>query len=205
MFDPGEIELQSRHVVLRPLLVSDCDALWAAASEDRSSYDYTHVPHSRDDALDYIHSALAGRSKGQRYPFAIVFDGKVVGSTSYYDYECWQWPPYLNRPDSVLPDTCEVGHTWMAASAQRSSCNTECKYLLFSYAFEVWQVYRVSLRTDARNERSRNAIERVGGKLEGVRYADRPAWDGSIRDSAYYTVPDTDWPQLKSRFEQRIG
>ena len=85
---------------------------------------------------------------------------------------------------------------WLAASAQRTRCNTEAKYLLLSHAFDVWRVHRVSLKTDERNTKSRRAIERLGAVFDGVRRADMPGQDGSVRNSAYYSIVPGEWPTV---------
>ena len=202
MFDPGEIVLRENGFVLKPLAVSDVEGLWGAASEDQSHYQYTQVPKSREMAKTYITSALTGLREGWRYPFAILAGDRIVGTTSYFDYECWQWPKHTGKPTSTAPDTCEVGYTWLANSAQRTGCNTACKFLLLRYAFEEWGVCRITIRTDERNARSRHAIERVGGRFEGIRRADKPGWDGTIRNSAFYSIIDSEWPDLKSQLVQ---
>jgi hypothetical protein len=92
--------------------------------------------------------------------------------------------------------TCEIGATWLAASAQRTSINTEAKLLMLGHAFDVWQVHRVVFKTDARNSRSRAAIERIGGQFEGIRRAHKLASDGTIRDSAYFSILRSDWPEV---------
>ena len=197
--------LTGKEVTLRPLTLEDSAGLWDAASEDRSSYLYNHVPDSLKMASIYIEAALVTRREGWRYPFAILRDDEIVGTTSFSEYDCWHWPSHTGKPTSTTPDVCEVGFTWLASSAQGTGCNTECKFLLFQYAFEAWGVCRVAIRTDKRNVRSRKAIERVGGKLEGIKRADRPGWDGSIRDSAYYSIVDSEWPDLKDRLSALIG
>jgi RimJ/RimL family protein N-acetyltransferase len=88
----------------------------------------------------------------------------------------------------------EIGWTWLAADVQRTGVNTAMKRLMLEYAFDVWQVHRVTLKTDARNTRSRRAIERLGARAEGVRRAHHPAADGTIRDSAYYSILRDEWP-----------
>lgn len=95
------------------------------------------------------------------------------------------------------PDGVEIGHTWYAASAQRTACNTETKLLMLTYAFEEWQVARVTLKTDARNARSRAAIERIGGRYEGIRRAHRLATDGTVRDTVYFSIVAAEWPQVR--------
>ena len=99
------------------------------------------------------------------------------------------------------PDAVEVGSTWLAASAQRTRCNTEAKYLLLAHAFEGWEVHRVSLRTDERNERSRRAIERLGAQFEGIRRVDMPGQDGTVRNSACYSIVRAEWPAVRDRLQ----
>lgn len=199
MFDPGKIVLRDSEFLLRPLTLSDVSELSAAANENRSHYLYNHVPDSVEATSTYIEGALAQKHEGWRYPFVILKGDTVVGTTSYSGYECWQWPKHTGKVNSLTPDVCEVGYTWLAGSAQRTRCNTVCKLLLFQHAFETWGVYRISIRTDERNFRSRRAIERVGGVFEGIKRADKPGWDGEVRDSAFYSIVNSEWPELKSR------
>jgi hypothetical protein len=92
-----------------------------------------------------------------------------------------------------------------AASAQRTRCNTEAKHLLLSHAFDVWQVHRVSLKTDERNARSRRAIERLGAMFEGVRRGDMPGQDGTVRSSAYYSIMRAEWPAVRKTLDDALG
>lgn len=103
------------------------------------------------------------------------------------------------------PDVVEIGGTWLAASAQRTRCNTEAKYLLLRHAFEVWDVHRVAFRTDVRNETSRAAIERLGAKLEGIRRADKPARDGIVRDSIFFSIVRAEWSVVGATLERRLA
>jgi RimJ/RimL family protein N-acetyltransferase len=93
----------------------------------------------------------------------------------------------------------------LAASAQRTRCNTETKYLLLRHAFEVWDVHRVAFRTDVRNEMSRVAIERLGAKLEGIRRADKPGRDGTVRDSIFFSIVRGEWPAVRAALERRLA
>jgi RimJ/RimL family protein N-acetyltransferase len=97
------------------------------------------------------------------------------------------------------PDACEIGYTWLASSAIRTAANTEAKLLMLTYAFETWQVLRVCFHTDARNTRSRAALERIGGKFEGVLRAHRMAADFIARDSYRYSIVAAEWPEVKRR------
>jgi len=197
-------ELRGREVILRPLTIEDAPALAEAAAESRDNYGFTVVPDGIDEVMRYIEGALRQRDAGHRVPFTILWKGRVVGSTSYSDRAPWQWPAGSPRQRTDRPDAIEIGATWLAASAQRTRCNTEAKYLLLAHAFDTWDVYRVTLRTDARNERSRRAIERLGAKFEGIRRADMPGSDGTVRDSAYYSIIRAEWPDVRTRLEARL-
>ncbi len=192
------VELRGKEVLLRPLTRDDAEALARAAGESRESYGFTPVPNGLEEAQAYIANALAQQEAGQRLPFAVFWQGRVVGTTSYWEVQPWQWPAGSPLQRTDRPDAVEIGSTWLAASAQRTQCNTEAKYLLLTYAFEVWAVHRVSLRTDARNAKSRRAIERFGAQFEGVRRAEVPGQDGTVRNSAYYSVLQAEWPQVRS-------
>jgi RimJ/RimL family protein N-acetyltransferase len=200
-----EIVLHGAEVALRPLQADDASALAEASAESRENYKFNPVPNGIAEASEYIRLALEQRESGVRYPFAILRQGHIVGSTSYSDFQPWSWPKgsVLQRTDR--PDVCEIGFTWLAASAQRTRCNTEAKYLLLSHAFQTWKVHRVCLRTDERNQRSRNAIERLGAKFEGIRRADKPATDDTVRDSAFYSITLSEWPAVRERLQNFLS
>jgi N-acetyltransferase len=197
----GRIVLTGEEVTLRPLDLGDGEALGAAAAESREHYGYNPVPDGLDGARAYIEWALGQRDDGLRYPFTIVWSRCVVGSTSYWDFQPWQWPTGCPQQRHDRPDAVEIGYTWLAASAQRTRCNTEAKYLLLRHAFETWEVYRVRLRTDARNERSRRAIERLGAKLDGLLRGDVSGRDCSVRTSASYSILAEEWPEVAARLK----
>ncbi len=191
-------------VTLRPLALADASALAEAAAESRQYYIYTRVPASVAEAEGYIAAALRDRDDGHRMPFVTVWNDRVAGSTSYLDLQQWRWPvgSELQRIDQ--PDSVEIGATWLSASAQRTRCNTEAKYLMLVHAFEVWRVHRVALKTDERNMRSRQAIERLGARFEGIRRADMPAQDGTVRSSAYYSIVPAEWPAIREKLEAAL-
>src|SRR5262245_10167059 len=137
-------------------------------------------------------------------PFAIEWHDRVVGSTSYLDIQQWRWPAGSPLQRTDYPDSVEIGATWLSASAQRTRCNTEAKYLMQVHAFEVWRVHRVALKTDERNMRSRQAIERLGARFEGIRRADMPAQDGTVRSSAYYSIVPAEWPAIREKLEAAL-
>lgn len=197
--------LQGVEVVLRALSMDDAEALATAAAASREHYRYNPVPQGLGEAQHYIARALRQRDAGQRWPFTILWQDRVVGTTSYADFQPWEWPAGARLQRTDRPDVLEVGYTWLAASAQRTRCNTEAKTLLFTHAFDVWEVHRVSLRTDERNERSRRAIERLGARFEGIRRADMPGRDGSIRHSAHYSIIRTEWPAIRERLQHLLA
>jgi RimJ/RimL family protein N-acetyltransferase len=119
-----------------------------------------------------IEKALKQRREGTRYPFVTLFRGGVVGWTSYLRIEFWDWPENHPQAGRTTPDAVEIGGTWLPQTAQRTRCNTETRLLVLRHAFERWTVHQIHFETDERNTRSRNAIARLGAKLEGIRRAD---------------------------------
>ena len=201
---PENLTLRGTTVCLRPLRETDAAALLAAASEARDSYGFTPTPDSLTAAEAYIARAHRMQAAGQRFAFAIEWQGRVVGSTSYANFQPWDWTGHGAQQRSDRPDAVEIGYTWLAASAQRTRCNSEAKYLLLQQAFDVWQVHRVFLKTDARNQRSRAAIERLGARLDGVLRNDMPAVDGTVRNSAYYSLLPAEWSAVKAKLETAL-
>jgi RimJ/RimL family protein N-acetyltransferase len=198
--------LEGRHVRLEPLAHRHVDGLAAASAADPSLYQWSPIPQGRSEAEKYVETALAWQEAGTAAPFAVVrlADNAVIGSTRFWLLEYWAWPPghaLHGRASNgqTLPDACEIGYTWFAASAIRTPANTESKLLMLTYAFETWQVLRVCLHTDVRNARSRAAIERIGGKFEGILRAHRMAADFIPRDSARYSIVAPERPAVKER------
>ncbi len=198
MLDPI---LTGRYIRLEPLDYHHAPDLAAASATDPSLYQWSPVPQGIEAARAYIAKALSWKEAGTALPFAIVHkdDNAVVGSTRLWDLERWAWPVSHERHGRSEPDVCEIGHTWLTLSAVRTQVNTEAKLLLLTHAFEVWQVLRVCLHTDSRNKRSQAAIERIGGKLEGILRSHRMAADFIPRDSVRYSILASEWPEVKAR------
>ncbi len=196
-----DLGLHGRHVRLEPLAHSHISGLVAAAGADPSLYRWSPVPQGESEATRYVDAALSWKDAGSAVPFAIVraADGVVIGSTRFWNLERWSWPEGYPLHGRNTPDACEIGYTWLTRSAIRTAANTEAKLLMLTHAFEGWQVLRVCLHTDVRNERSRAAIERIGGKFEGTLRAHRLAADYTPRDSARYSIVATEWPVVKQR------
>ena len=199
-----ELTLAGRRIRLEALDHSHIDGLAAAAGADPSLYQWSPVPQGKSQAAVYVDTALAWRDAGTAVPFAIVNvnDGIVIGSTRFWKMERWAWPAGHPRHGRHSPDVCEIGYTWFARSAIRTAANTEAKLLMLTHAFENWEVLRVCFHTDVRNERSRAAIERIGGKREGILRAHRMAADYIPRDSVRYSIIAAEWPEVKERLNR---
>jgi len=198
--------LTGAHVRLEPLEHGHVDGLVAAAAADPSLYQWSPVPQGEAEAIRYIDTALAWQDAGTALPFAIirVDDGAILGSTRFWNIERWSWPPSHARHARLDPDGCEIGYTWLTRSAIRTGANTEAKLLMLTHAFETWQVFRVCFHTDARNLRSAAALERIGGKFEGLLRAHRMAADYIPRDSMRYSIVAKEWPQVKQGLHRRL-
>jgi len=193
--------LQGRHIRLEPLEHRHVDGLVAAAGDDALLYQWSPVPRGKLAATSYVETALAWRDAGSAVPFAIVRvnDDIVIGSTRFWNLERWAWPQGHPLHGRSVPDACEIGYTWLTREAIRTAANSEAKLLMLTHAFEVWRLLRVCFHTDARNQRSRAALERIGGQFEGILRAHRMAADFIPRDSVRYSIVAAEWPAVKER------
>lgn len=195
-------ELVGEYVRLEPLSTAHVDELVAAATENTAAYGWTIVPSTRETMLDYVEVLLADQARGEIIAFAqiSVAAGRAVGATRYLHIR--------RRPGDELPFAVEIGGTWLSGSAQRTAINSEAKLLLMTYAFEEWGVVRVDLKTDARNERSRNAMARIGATFEGVLRQWQPSQvageESLYRDSAMFSVTAADWPVVRDSLQSRL-
>jgi len=127
--------------------------------------------------------------------------------------EWWSWPPgpiaVPGEPRRAAagdpPDVAELGHGWLEPSAQRTAVFMATSLLLLGHAFDTWRVHRLVLKTDARNARSRGAIEKLGATFEGILRAHLPAADGVVRDTAMYSLVPAEWPRVRKRLESALG
>lgn len=193
--------LIGKHIKLEALAHSHSEGLLAAAEGNRSLYQWSPVPQTQNEVKKYIDTALAWKSGGTAVPYATVrlADNRVIGSTRFWNMERWAWPEGHPLHNRKTPDVCEIGYTWLTQSAIRTAANTEAKLLMLTHAFETWQVLGVCLHTDARNERSRAAIERIGGRFEGILRAHRMASDFIPRDSSRFSITAAEWPEAKQK------
>jgi N-acetyltransferase len=188
-------------VKLEPLSMTHVRDLAVAGTEDRRTYEFNQIPHP-DEVQRYIAARLEQARDTNGAPLAQIrqLDGQAVGCTGLWDPRCW--------PGRAEFCAVEIGATWLAASAQRTGINVEAKLLLFEYAFETLGVVRVDLKTDARNARSRRAIEGLGARFEGVLRSWSPSHalgeTGLLRDSAMFSVIAEEWPATKARLYERL-
>jgi len=201
-----DVVLEGAHVRLEPLGPNHVDSLVAASAGDPSLYQWSPVPRTREEAIAYVNTALAWKEAGSAVTFATVrkADGVVIGSTRFFLLEYWAWPKGHALQGRTTPDACEIGYTWLTRSALRTAANTEAKLLMLTHAFETWKVLRVCLHTDARNERSRAAIQRIGGQFEGILRSHRMAADFIARDSARFSIIAAEWPEAKQRLQAML-
>ena len=186
--------LQGQGIVLRPLQYTDADALLhAAADGELWNLTVTVVP-SATTVDAYLKKALDGREAGTVMPFVIVLKetGEVIGSTRF-----WKIDP-LNRK-------LEIGSSWISARFQKTFVNTEAKYLMLRHAFEVLACVRVQFTTDENNQKSRNAILRLGAQQEGIVRHERIMPDGRKRNSVRFSIIDDEWPQVRLNLERKLA
>ena len=193
--------LRGSLVRLEPLSMRRAPDLAAAVEEDRSTYGFTWVPRP-DQIEDYLTTLLARSDTEEFCPFAQVrvLDDRAVGCTAFGHLRSW---PGVSGVSAV-----EIGWTWLSASTQGTGINKEAKLLLLTQAFEGWGADRVDIKTDARNDRSRRAIEGIGATFEGVLRnwspSHAPGEEGRLRDSAMFSIVAAEWPAAKSELRRRI-
>ncbi len=186
--------LAGSHVRLEPLSRMHHAAL-CAIGLDPGLWEFTpYRVATPEDMAAYIQTALDHESAGSALPFATVHapSGQVIGSTRYMN---------IDRANRRV----EIGATWIAGPWRRTAVNTEAKYLMLRHAFETLGCIRVELKTDALNQRSRNAIRRIGAKEEGTLRQHMVMWSGRLRDSVYFSILDSEWPRVKQDLEQKLA
>jgi len=183
--------LEGQHVRLEPMTEAHVPGL-AEIGVGQTFWDfmlYGNV-NTVEDMTNWVQDILSRAEKGTDLPFVVIHlaSGRVAGATRYLN---------IMPKDRGL----EIGGTWYGSEFQRTPVNTECKYLLLSHAFETLECIRVQLKTDFRNERSQKAIERIGAVKEGVLRNHMILPDGRFRHSVFYSILDTEWPDIKKRLE----
>ncbi len=204
MVEPGiagplTATLEGSLVTLEPLAEKHRDGLWEAGRSDAIWDWLTKLNKSRDSFDAWFDATLETNGAGEGKPgetgaFAVRrdADGALVGSSRFMN---------VRRPDRVV----EIGWTWFNPSVWRSGVNVETKLLMFTHAFETLGCVRVELKTDARNERSRGAMARLPAQFEGIMRNHMVVPDVGLRDSAYYSVIDGEWPAVRAALQERLA
>jgi RimJ/RimL family protein N-acetyltransferase len=190
------VRLEGSVIRLEPMRREHARLFWQAAKESHEQV-FRWFPWSMrtlDDFTQYVDRVLAEQDRGLSVAFATVLrgSGEIAGSTRFMN---------IDAPNRHV----EIGSTWIVPAHQRTAANTEAKYLMLRHAFESWQCLRVELKTDALNEQSRAAILRLGAKEEGIFRKHVLCWDGRVRDTVYFSIVDSEWPEVKARLEKRLG
>ncbi|MDQ7994358.1 MAG: GNAT family protein [Luteibacter sp.] len=188
------VRLENPYVSLEPLQLAHIEPLERAAADgDLWKLWFTSVP-APGRMTDYVEAALRGQEEGRMSPWAIRENasGEIVGSTRYYDI--------VNDPSRLA-----IGYTWYARRWQRSHVNTASKHLLLSNAFQNVGAVAVEFHTDAYNQDSQRAIEKLGARREGVLRAHKRRPDGSLRDTVCYSILATEWPDVDKWLELRLA
>ncbi|MFJ8238201.1 GNAT family N-acetyltransferase [Bacillus tropicus] len=188
------MELIHERAKLRLMDGNDVETLFSIVEGNREIWAYLiSKMDSVQEMQQYVQKAIQGYGKGAQIPFVVVDQqtNKIVGSTRLYNI-------------SVEDKTVELGQTWYHPSVQRTSINTECKYMLLQYAFEKLHMLRVQIKTDARNEKAQRAIERLGAVKEGVLRNERKLPNGYVRDAVVYSIISSEWPDVKEQLLEKL-
>jgi len=183
-------------VRLEPIREEHAGLFWDVSKDDLEEI-FRWIPYSMKTPEDFrrlIEKAFDEQERGESLVFATVerSSGRAIGSTRFMN---------IDRANRRV----EIGSTWIAPQWQRTAVNTEAKYLMLRHAFEVWGCMRVELKTDALNQKSRDAILRIGAKEEGTLRRHVVTWTGRVRDSVYFSVLDSEWAEVKMRLEAKLG
>lgn len=189
------LTLEGSVVRLEPIRREHAELFWEAAKDALEDI-FRWIPYrmqTREDFEKVLERAHEEQQRGESVVFATVerSSGRVIGSTRYMN---------IDRVNHHV----EIGSTWIAPAWQRTAVNTEAKYLMLRHAFEVWGCMRLELKTDGMNQKSRNAILRIGAKEEGTFRKHLITWTGRVRDSVYFSMLDTEWPEVKAGLEERL-
>jgi RimJ/RimL family protein N-acetyltransferase len=190
------VTLEGTVVRLEPLRHDHANLFWEVAQSDLEDI-FRWIPYSMKTPEDFrrlIAKAFDEQQRGESIVFATVerSSARAIGSTRFMN---------IDRVNLRV----EIGSTWIAPAWQRTPVNTEAKYLMLRHAFEVWKCMRVELKTDALNQKSRNAILRIGAKEEGTLRRHLITHTGRVRDTVYFSILDNEWPEVKAKLEAGIS
>ena len=189
------LTLEGSVVRLEPVRREHAQLFWEIAKDDLGDI-FRWIPYAmktREDFEKLVNKAFIEQERGESVVFATVerASGKTIGSTRFMN---------IDRVNKRV----EIGSTWIAPAWQRTAINTEAKYLMLRHAFEVWGCIRVELKTDGLNQKSRNAILRIGAKEEGTLRRQLVTSTGRVRDTVYFSVLDSEWPEVKIQLKAKL-
>jgi RimJ/RimL family protein N-acetyltransferase len=193
MMDIQPIVLDGRFVRLEPLTLSHVPDLCKVGLDDELWKITMTLIRNEEEMKKYVETAMRLQKDGAALPFATIDkkSGRVAGSTRFGN---------IDRQNRRV----EIGWTWLGKEFQRTHVNTEVKYLMLRHAFDVWGCFRVEFKTDVINEKSRNALKRIGAKEEGILRRHQITASGRVRDSIYYSILDLEWPDVKRDLEGKV-
>jgi RimJ/RimL family protein N-acetyltransferase len=188
--------LEGTFVCLEPLKPEHEACLWEAAKDELEDI-FQWIPYpvrTLEDFRSAMERAMGEQQRHESLVFATIDrrSGRIIGSTRFMNID------FANR-------RVEIGSTWIALAWQRTAINTEAKYQMLRHAFEHWRCLRVELKTDALNQKSRNAILRIGAKEEGILRKHMITWSGRVRDTVYFSILDNEWPEVKLELEAKLN
>ena len=186
-------ELHNDQVILRPMENSDIDGILKVSTFPEIWSYLTVTLETPEDVRKYVSTALINKEKGIEFPFVIINPktNEIIGSTRLMD---------INEKHNRL----EIGSTWLTPAYWRTAVNTNCKYLLLQYCFEILHLNRVQIKTDHANNRSQKAIERIGAKYEGILRNHMIRKDGTVRDTMMYSVTNEDWFEVEKKLKRMM-
>ncbi|MEX3748018.1 MULTISPECIES: GNAT family N-acetyltransferase [Lysinibacillus] len=187
------IALENEVVLLKPLGQEDAQGILEAGSYPEIWPYLSTTIEKMDDVHNFVDNALSAKNAKTEFPFVIVDknSGQIIGSTRFMD---------IDENHKRL----EIGTSWITPAFWRTTINTNCKYLLLQYCFEVLNLQRVQIKTDFENVRAQKAIERIGGEKEGVLRNHMVRKDGTTRHTVMYSITLQEWPQVKKHLQQLL-
>ena len=187
------IALENEVVLLKPLGQEDAQGILEAGSYPEIWPYLSTTIEKMDDVHNFVDNALSAKNAKIEFPFVIVDknSGQIIGSTRFMD---------IDENHKRL----EIGTSWITPAFWRTTINTNCKYLLLQYCFEVLNLQRVQIKTDHENVRAQKAIERIGGEKEGVLRNHMVRKDGTTRHTVMYSITLQEWPQVKKHLQQLL-
>lgn len=186
-----DITLENDWLILSPLSISNIEDLLGIATADKTLLQFSPSQiYTKELLIKYIENAIIARTNKTRYSFSIFskFLNRFAGSTAFMN---------ISNPD----DRLEIGATWIDKKLHGTGLNQKCKHLMLHYSFDIINAHRVEFKTDQRNLQSRKAIEKIGGKLEGVFREHTLMYDGFRRNTFCYSILKSEWDTIKSTFQ----